>query len=94
MATIAAKFKNNFFGEVEIKEGRVTLAVPVENEPAKFIISVERSLKVLEWESGTQYKLSGLHDVEAEKEANRFNDGKCDPKGRLFAGKYEKKKHV
>ncbi len=30
--------------------------------------------------------LTPLHDPEPEKEENRFNDGKCDPAGRFWAG--------
>ncbi|QKS69708.1 SMP-30/gluconolactonase/LRE family protein [Paenalkalicoccus suaedae] len=31
-------------------------------------------------------KLHSIHDPEEDKPGNRFNDGKCDPKGRFYAG--------
>ena len=83
---------------VPIPEGRVTLAVPVKGEQFQFVISVERSLQLLFWkwdqprESGDlipqwSADLIRLAEVEQDLEKNRFNDGKCDPEGRLFAGK-------
>ena len=76
--------------EAVISEGRVTLGVPVLDEPYQFIISVERSLQKVLWnwnKGGNNYELERIREVEQDLEINRFNDGKCDPKGRLFAGK-------
>jgi sugar lactone lactonase YvrE len=66
----------------------VTLVVPVEGESNKFIISLGRSLRVLEWdgESGTYASLKPFKVVRDENPNGRFNDGKCDSSGRLWAG--------
>jgi len=69
-------------------DGRVTLVVPVESDPNKYIVGVERELKVLEWDgkSSKPTSLKKLYSVENEYPGNRFNDGKCDSHGRLWAG--------
>jgi len=71
-------------------EGTVSLIVPVENEPNKYIIGVGRELKVLEWDgkSSTPTSLKTLSTVDEEAKflTNRLNDGKCDSRGRLWAG--------
>ena len=68
----------------------MTLGVPVLNEPYEFIISVERSLQKIFWNwnkgSGNNYELERIREVEQDLEVNRFNDGKVDPRGRLWAG--------
>lgn len=64
----------NFLG------GNVTLIVPCVN--GGYVISKDRSLCHLDWETET---VTTLHTVEDEKD-NRFNDGKCDRNGRLWAG--------
>ena len=71
-----------------IAEGRPTLIVPVENETNKYIIAHERNLQVLEWDgqSSAPTSLKKIATVEEDRPRNRFNDGKCDPKGRLWTG--------
>lgn len=49
-----------------------------------YIVSVGNTLGHLDWDTNTYTKFA---EVDAGKN-NRFNDGKCDPKGRLWAGKY------
>ena len=64
------------------------MIVPVENETNKYIIAHERNLQVLEWDgqSSAPTSLKSIVEVEEDRPGNRFNDGKCDPKGRLWAG--------
>jgi len=47
------------------------------------IVGLERGIARLDPETG---KLTMLADPEAELRTNRFNDGKCDPRGRFWAG--------
>ncbi len=44
----------------------------------------------LEWDgvSTDVFKLNKLNTVENDYPKNRFNDGKCDPQGRLWAGMF------
>ena len=70
-------------------EDSVTLVVPVENEPNKFVISLGRSLRVLEWDGKSNADTSNLKTLKVVTDENlngRFNDGKCDSNGRLWAG--------
>lgn len=70
--------------------GRTTFIVPVEAEPNTYIIGLERSLCELEWDgiSADTFKLDEIKTVEENYPKNRFNDGKCDPQGRIWAGKF------
>ncbi len=47
------------------------------------VIAGDRGLSFLDEESGL---LTAIADPEMDKPDNRFNDGKCSPDGRLFAG--------
>jgi len=68
----------------------VTLVVPVDNAVNKFVIGHGLSLRVLEWdgksETAKSDKLKTLQVVKAHNPNGRFNDGKCDSSGRLWAG--------
>jgi len=66
----------------------VSLVVPIEGEPNKFLVGVGRSLRVLEWDgkSSKATSLKTLHVVDDGNPHGRFNDGKCDSAGRLWAG--------
>ncbi|XP_069191090.1 regucalcin [Procambarus clarkii] len=71
--------------------GTVSLVVPVEGAPDLFMVSLGRSLAVVEWSvSDPDYHTvrpkAILHTVDHRFPTNRFNDGKCDPRGRLWAG--------
>jgi sugar lactone lactonase YvrE len=80
----------NRFYTVEINAGRVSLVVPIRNEPNKYIIGVERNLMIMEWdgESSVPTSLTTHKPLNAEgSPRSRLNDGKCDPSGiRLWAG--------
>ncbi|XP_060077430.1 regucalcin-like isoform X2 [Ylistrum balloti] len=61
-------------------EGPVSFIVP--SKTGGYIIGKNRSICHLEWDTE---KVTPLHTVE-EETTDRFNDGKCDKNGRLWAG--------
>ena len=61
--------------------GRVGFAVPTERET--WIVG--RDASIAAWREGDA-TVETLHQVEDEDRCTRFNDGKCDPHGRLYAG--------
>nr|XP_023014163.1 regucalcin-like isoform X1 [Leptinotarsa decemlineata] len=68
----------------------VSLIIPVKGEKDKFLISIGRELAIVTW-NGESEKVSEtkkIYEVDDRPEIsdNRFNDGKCDPSGRLWAG--------
>lgn len=67
------------------------MVLPVEGTTDKFLVSIGRKLAIVTWD-GVSTKVSNVETfAEVEKEddvkKNRFNDGKTDPSGRLWAGK-------
>ena len=72
------------------ENGRVSLVVPVEGSTDRFLITIGRKIAVMTWDgvSILPSKLETLVEVENEPSVagNRFNDGKVDPVGRLWAG--------
>lgn len=60
---------------------RVGTVVP--RESGGLLIAGDHGLAFLDPETGT---LTPIADPEADKPDNRFNDGKCSPDGRFFAG--------
>jgi len=66
----------------------LSVVVPVEGHKDKYLITTGREVKYMEWEevSKSPSKLKHLHTVEQHLPKNRFNDGKCDPQGRLWVG--------
>jgi sugar lactone lactonase YvrE len=60
---------------------RVGTVVP--RESGGLVIAGDRGLFFLDEESG---QLTAIADPEPDKPNNRFNDGKCSPDGRFFAG--------
>lgn len=60
---------------------RVGTVVP--RESGGLVIAGDRGLSFLDEETGA---LTRLADPEQDKPDNRFNDGKCSPDGRFFAG--------
>ncbi|XP_068633913.1 regucalcin-like [Battus philenor] len=76
-------------------DGRVGFIIPVDGTTDQFVVGVELKLLVISWdgEEGSEVKVvKELGEVDKDSPKNRFNDGKADPKGRLFAGTmgYEK----
>ncbi|WP_456276843.1 SMP-30/gluconolactonase/LRE family protein [Bacillus sp. AK128] len=47
------------------------------------IMALQNGLHVYDWDSD---QLMKIHDPESDQPNNRFNDGKCDPAGRFWAG--------
>lgn len=67
--------------------GRPSFIVPVESQPNKYLIGLEREVVELEWDGVSEnFNLRVIDIVEPSYPKNRFNDGKCDPQGRLWAG--------
>ena len=55
----------------------------VTRENGGLLLGVEKGIATLDFESG---RLDLVSQPEADKPTNRFNDGKCDPAGRFWAG--------
>ncbi|XP_011200668.2 regucalcin isoform X1 [Bactrocera dorsalis] len=64
--------------------------VPVEGQSDKFVVGAGRRVLVVTWDgvSPTSKVDRVLFEVQQDEQyiVNRFNDGKADPRGRLFAG--------
>ncbi|XP_013189498.1 regucalcin [Amyelois transitella] len=68
--------------------GRVGFIVPVEGKTDQFVVGVERKFIIIQWDgkNNSQAKVvRELFEVDQQTK-NRINDGKADPRGRLFAG--------
>jgi sugar lactone lactonase YvrE len=61
----------------------VSAAVPVEGQRDQVVVTVGRRICLMHRVSG---ELHDLSEVDQDKPHNRFNDAKCDPQGRLWAG--------
>ncbi|XP_064110781.1 regucalcin-like isoform X2 [Macrobrachium nipponense] len=69
----------------------VGFVVPLEGDPNLLVVGLGRSLAVVEWspndvDDKTVDPKVVLQTVDEGNPTNRFNDGKCDPCGRLWAG--------
>ncbi|KAL4709756.1 hypothetical protein ACJJTC_005559 [Scirpophaga incertulas] len=68
---------------------KVGFIVPVEGTHDQFVLGLGRKFVVVHWD-GTEGApvavLRELGEVDKEIPTNRINDGKADPRGRLFAG--------
>ncbi|XP_004930719.1 regucalcin [Bombyx mori] len=70
-------------------DGRVGFILPVEGTTDQFVVGVERKFLFIQWdgEDGSKVAvLKELGEVDKDRPNNRINDGKADPRGRLFAG--------
>ncbi|XP_017785379.1 PREDICTED: regucalcin-like [Nicrophorus vespilloides] len=68
----------------------VSIIIPKDGEPEKFIVTMNRKIVDIEWD-GTSPNVKNIKiltevDKENSVNTNRINDGKCDPKGRLWFG--------
>lgn len=72
-------------------ENHVSLIIPVKGQKNKFLISIGREIAIVTWdgESERVSKIEKVYEVDDTPDTsdNRFNDGKCDSSGRLWAGK-------
>ncbi len=59
------------------------LSVAVPCRDGRWVVGRRRELGLLDWQSGAFERIAV---VEEDKPENRFNDGKCDPVGRFWAG--------
>ncbi|XP_013139366.1 PREDICTED: regucalcin-like [Papilio polytes] len=70
-------------------DGRVGFILPVDGTDDQFVVGVERKFLVIQWDGkdGSTVKVvKELGEVDQDVPTTRINDGKADPKGRLFAG--------
>ncbi|CAH1118004.1 unnamed protein product [Phaedon cochleariae] len=65
----------------------VSVIIPIQGKKDQFVISLERELAIVTWdgESSRPSKVETLLEVD-QNTKNVFNDGKCDPSGRLWIG--------
>lgn len=66
----------------------VSFIIPVEGQTDQFVISRGREITLISWdgESESISVIKTLYEVDDQYPGNVFNDGKCDPSGRLWAG--------
>lgn len=64
--------------------------VPVEGTTDQFLVGVERKFLVVRWdgeEGSAAAVVREIAEIDKDVPTNRINDGKADPRGRVFAGK-------
>lgn len=69
-------------------DGDATVVLPTK-VANRFVVGFNRSLVLLSWDGKSNdpnSKYDILTNIEAEKDGNRFNDGKTDSKGRAWIG--------
>ncbi|KAJ8723563.1 hypothetical protein PYW08_003475 [Mythimna loreyi] len=69
--------------------GRVGFIVPVEGTSDQFLVGVERKFQVVRWdgqEGSPTTVIKEIQEVDKDVPTTRINDGKADPRGRVFAG--------
>lgn len=76
--------------KAKIEGGPIGFAVPVEGKKNTFVIGLGRKIEEIVWDGVSNYVQHTKTLAEVDNEAgftnNRFNDGKADPTGRLWAG--------
>lgn len=68
---------------------QVGFILPVEGAKDQFVVGLGCKFVVIQWdgEDGSPAKvIKELAEVDTDIEDTRINDGKCDPRGRIFAG--------
>ncbi|XP_028135460.1 regucalcin-like isoform X1 [Diabrotica virgifera virgifera] len=73
--------------KAKIGDYNVSLIIPVKDKINKFVVSLNNFVAVVEWdgESPNVSSVEKLYEVDAGT-PNAINDGKCDKRGRLWAG--------
>lgn len=72
-----------------IENGPVGVAVPVEDEPNKFVAGSGTDFVLVTWDSGhnvTKASTTVLTTVDKNQKGTRWNDGKVDSSGRFWGG--------
>ncbi|KAJ8944497.1 hypothetical protein NQ318_011755 [Aromia moschata] len=66
----------------------VSFIIPVAGKTDEFVIGKNREVVLISWNGDTEKAeiVKTLFEVDSEYPGNVFNDGKCDPSGRLWAG--------
>lgn len=73
---------NTLTGEDQVRHLKDTVSLVVPRRSGGYVVGLGRRLALLEWDTGL---VATIRDVEPDT-GNRFNDGKCDARGRLWAG--------
>ena len=63
--------------------------VPVQGTRDEFLVGVDRKFLVVRWngkKGSPACVVKKLGQVDSDKPANKVNEGKADPRGRVFAG--------
>lgn len=86
--------KNKEFNDIfddAVGQGGVSLVVPVNGESNHYIISTGKDLQRMVWDgvSSAPTSLTRILTIDEEFPNSRFNDGKCDSWGRLWAGQLD-----
>merc|ERR1719300_2304840 len=68
--------------EDQVKHFKDTVSLVVPRRAGGYMLGLGRKLALFEWDTGM---VSTVQQVERDA-GTRFNDGKCDPRGRLWAG--------
>ncbi|KAG5887000.1 hypothetical protein JTB14_024216 [Gonioctena quinquepunctata] len=65
----------------------VSIIIPIKGKKDQFLVTLDKSVASITWDgvSSTVSNITKLYEVDHEA-PNVFNDGKCDPTGRLWAG--------
>jgi gluconolactonase len=87
--------KNGEIYKAKIKDNDepIGFMIPVEGTTDEFVVGVKREVVIIRWDGksalATVVRVLGEVDnfnTDNHINLNRLNDGKCDPKGRLFFG--------
>lgn len=78
-------YKASIEGEIGTKIGFI---VPVDHRSDEFIVGLGPRLVLIQWDgvSALAKRIKVLVEVDQEVKVTRFNDGKVDPRGRIYAG--------
>lgn len=68
---------------VHLDGGLTTVIIPYTSNPSKLLVTLQKSILSLDWNTKNTQQLA---IVEPESPLVRFNDGKCDAKGRFWVG--------
>ncbi|XP_050678723.1 regucalcin-like [Leptidea sinapis] len=76
--------------KTKVEGGRVGFIVPVEGTTDQFVVGVERTFQIVKWDGSNGGKVEVVKVIgevdQGVTSPTRINDGKADPRGRLFAG--------